>query len=542
VLDGQVRGSFAHNDRLKTDDYDINAQHYQELSPNTHITGQGSFVSSRTYSSSALYGRTLEQRTNRFLTSSIALSHHADWASIDAVVARSEDLDADASIADPDGQGPLHGAKTGTQATSFDVQSSTPTISLAFPTRTLGSMAPLRGTRWEKAFNTLYFGLDTRFVETRQRQSFVARQDTFRVNGVLDSSSVLDQSTTIRRAFGSSLALSDSRRPFGWLNLAPRFNADFAVFDYDEAGNRLAPAASWNAGVSTSTTMYGTFRTRLGPLVGLRHSLFPSASFSFAPEIRGHTFVDANGVTHPRFTSVGGIGVSSFRQAFLTLGLDQRLQAKLRHGDNIQRLDNLVSLSMRSSYNMLWEQQHQKHPFSPISTSLQIQPPGTLSFSLSSTVDPYEGRPMRNLSFYSGYTLQKGQARLASAPALPTEQTSQTSAAGFAEDWSVQFAYSYSGGYGGPTWTSAQTLNAVGHYQFSPGWGLEYSTQVDLVSHRVGTQRFVLTRDLHCWTASFTRVFTQGGEAEYYFRLSVKELRELYVERGTRTGSLGGIQ
>ncbi|MEO5618106.1 MAG: hypothetical protein ABIS67_10060, partial [Candidatus Eisenbacteria bacterium] len=147
-----------------------------------------------------------------------------------------------------------------------------------------------------------------------------------------------------------------------------------------------------------------------------------------------------------------------------------------------------------------------------------------------------------SLSFYSGYSLQKGRGQTSAAPALPTEQTAAGTVSGFSEDWSVQLAYSYAGGYAGPRWQSAQTLNGVGHLQFSPGWALEYSSQVDLVNRRVGTQRYGLVRDLHCWTASFTRTFNQGGEAEYYFRLGVKDLKELYVERGTRTGSIGGIQ
>ena len=33
-----------------------------------------------------------------------------------------------------------------------------------------------------------------------------------------------------------------------------------------------------------------------------------------------------------------------------------------------------------------------------------------------------------------------------------------------------------------------------------------------------------------------------GGEAEYYFRISIKEQSEIYYERGTRAGSIGGIQ
>ena len=78
-------------------------------------------------------------------------------------------------------------------------------------------------------------------------------------------------------------------------------------------------------------------------------------------------------------------------------------------------------------------------------------------------------------------------------------------------------------------------------YQVSPAWGVEYSASYDITARKVGTQRFALSRDLHCWQATFTRTFTAGGEAEYYFRLGVKEQREIYIERGTRAGSIGGI-
>ena len=83
---------------------------------------------------------------------------------------------------------------------------------------------------------------------------------------------------------------------------------------------------------------------------------------------------------------------------------------------------------------------------------------------------------------------------------------------------------------------SAST-NFVGRAQLTPSWGIEYSTSYDATLHEVGTQRFAVTRDLHCWQAAFTRTFNSGGEAEYYFRLSVKDQKELFLERGSRTGS-----
>jgi len=80
------------------------------------------------------------------------------------------------------------------------------------------------------------------------------------------------------------------------------------------------------------------------------------------------------------------------------------------------------------------------------------------------------------------------------------------------------------------------------HFGLTPNWRLDYSASLDITGRQLVTQRFGLTRDLHCWQATFTRVFVVGGEAEYYFRIGVKEQKEIYLERGTRIGSLGGIQ
>ena len=154
---------------------------------------------------------------------------------------------------------------------------------------------------------------------------------------------------------------------------------------------------------------------------------------------------------------------------------------------------------------------------------------------------------MRSLSSYLGLHLTSADTRRTGAPALAVERTAR-SAEPFEDNWNVALTYSYSGGYTGGffgsanrNWSSTRNANTVINYQLSPGWSAEYAASFDLTRREIGTQRFALTRDLHCWQASFTRTFTAGGEAEYYFRLQVKEQREIYIERGTRSGSIGGI-
>src|SRR5207244_10928567 len=92
----------------------------------------------------------------------------------------------------------------------------------------------------------------------------------------------------------------------GLLNVAPNFTAEQVTFDFDEQGHHIGigtgqtltgtSAAVWRTGVSSNATFYGTFRPRLGSLVGLRHIVTPSASFAFSPATTaGDRFHDFGG-------------------------------------------------------------------------------------------------------------------------------------------------------------------------------------------------------------------------------------------------------
>ena len=81
-------------------------------------------------------------------------------------------------------------------------------------------------------------------------------------------------------------------------------------FDFDEQGHHIGigpgqsltstSAGVWRAGATANTTLYGTFRPRLGQLVGLRHIVTPSATFAFSPATSAGN----------RFNDFGGFGVS----------------------------------------------------------------------------------------------------------------------------------------------------------------------------------------------------------------------------------------
>ena len=553
LVDGSFRTSYARDKGLNTSNWDLDANHEQELSPHTRLSARASFVSSRDYNSSNLYGRSIAQRLNRFLTSNIALSHSADWASFNAVADRRQDLDADNAIQDPDGFGPLHGPPPGTLASLPNLTQNLPSLFVSFPTRSVGSLPGLRNRSAGKRLQTMYLALNSRFLSFHERRAYVANYESF-VNdsGRVDSVTIVGQRITTRRGFGTSASLSDSRRMFGWINLQPGVSGDAVVFDFDELGHTIVPTGTWSASVSSSASLYGTYRRRLGPVTGLRHVVSPRLSFTYSPEFGNLFYTDARGIRRQRFNSFGSIAVSGFRRERLDFGLDQRLQHKVGQGEKARKLENFASLSVSGAYNFLYREQNQRHPLTPLGANLFLQPPGIVNATAFATIDPYEGRPLRSLSYNSGVSLASRGRKARATPDLPTERTrsvySTDDVSDLQEAWNLGLSYSYSGGYAGgftalqTPWTSNQNANLVLRMRVTPAWSFNYSTSYDVTRRLSGIQYFSVSRDLHCWVTTFSRTFAPGGEAEYYVRLSVKDQRELYVERGTRTGSLGGIQ
>jgi len=173
-----------------------------------------------------------------------------------------------------------------------------------------------------------------------------------------------------------------------------------------------------------------------------------------------------------------------------------------------------------------------------------VQPPSLINASGFATIDPYQGHAVRAFNYNVGMDFAGTSKKRPSAPEIPGERRT-TYYTDILEEpptgWTLGLTYSYAGGRTVTEWQSNQTANMVLRMSPTPKWGLMYSSSYDVTHHVFGVQQFSLTRDLHCWMAQFTRTFAPQGETEYYFRLAVKQQRELYVERGNRVGSIGGI-
>jgi len=251
-------------------------------------------------------------------------------------------------------------------------------------------------------------------------------------------------------------------------------------------------------------------------------------------------------VRRPRFEGFGGIGISGSEASFMRFSLDQRLQAKLMRRGNLQRIDNLLSWTMSGSYDFLAARNGAPRPLSPISSTVRLQPPGVVTADLTWSNNLYEPRIVRSLSYNVNMYLSGGRTPIttvSSQAAGPASPTLEQRAQGPTLDvpWSMALSYSYAGGVSGSRWNSTKLLNGTLSVTLTPNWRGDYLASYDVSGRQMMTQRFGLTRDLHCWQAQFSRTLVINGEAEYYFRIGIKEQREVFYERGTRAQSFGGI-
>jgi len=204
-----------------------------------------------------------------------------------------------------------------------------------------------------------------------------------------------------------------------------------------------------------------------------------------------------------------------------------------------------------ASYNLLAKRQGRR-PLSNIRSDLTLHPLDRSQFNFSFEHDPYT-RTLRSFTASTGLTLsgtsrasedsiqemsdEPGEAAVREGNYLRPEGLTSTSL-----PWLVGLSIGYSGSRDPlGAWSSQATLNANTGFNLSRGWRFEYSTQYDMNSRDLRAQYLTVKRELHCWEAQFTRSIS-GDIREFYFKINVKLLPEVYYEQGSRgLRGFGGI-
>ena len=521
LLDGDFQGSWLRDSNRdsggESRGWSVRGTHAQTLPGGATLGVRADFTSSRTFRGDQDFGAGIDDRLNRRLKSSVELRRSWSRVSSNLALSRLEYLDE-------------------TTGAGVKVQYDGPSADFTINTGALGRApdASGRGGRLP-GLSTVYFGTGFRFRSVSTRR--------------------FDRTSESNQAIQETFSLSDNRKLGPYLRISPSLSASWAAFAEDARGRRNRGGASWSGSVSTGSTLYGNLLVRPGPLTGLRHVVEPSASWSYAPELRSLTYHDTTtGTRRSQFPSVGGIGLSGSKRSALSLSLNQRFHAKWGRGEKTVKKENLITWNTGTSYDFLAKRvtgtARTRH-FSTVSTSIGFRPFSSLESSASASYDPYDWDRL-SLSVQTTARIQPslfggGAPDSARAPGLEYGNFGEAGLRGSglggrtgtavgagtstAASWNLSVSHSFARRKGSKIATNS--LNLGLGLGLTPKWRGSGSIYVDLRERDVVSHSFTLQRDLHCWDLRFEHR-TSGDRAEYFFRINVKDLPDVQYHRESR--------
>jgi lipopolysaccharide export system protein LptA len=536
---GNVSGSYENGFGTGFNRWDLIGQHYQTLGPGFALTARADMTNSSQYRRDQDLGSNVQRRTQRNLRSNLSLQKAWSGGAANLGLLQTQDLDA-----------PPGGLETTRQL---------PSATLSLSARPLGR--PARGkesARWPWLSSTIYSFRANALYE-RKDYATLNRADTIWADtGQTVVDTVLQvpiDSTDARGATRLDFSLSDTRSLLGFVRLQPVFTMNGIYYSRDQAGEEHQFGAVWRAGISANTAIYGTFAPGLGPLRALRHVITPTLSFAFQPEQQDLFYVDAAGVRRSRFQGVTGVSLVSGRQKLLGFSLRNDLHLKVGDPVRPRVINNLITMETSGFYDML----RVERPLSDISTRLNVKPIQRSDFGFSFVHNPYD---LRLLQFGAATGIgfqgqnpygEEGRSRY-EEPGAQVQDANALTPEGLAPTalpWMVNVSAGYSGSRsrdalapgGYSPWISSVTVRGAGALNLTKNWHLEYSGQFDAKTGRMISQAFTVKRELHCWEMQFVRSISGDVGDEYYFKINVKNLPEVYYEQGSRgLRGFGGAQ
>lgn len=527
LLSGQFDGSLTREIATGDQRWDFEGRHTQQIGQEGRLIVHADFVSDKNYRQDT--SDNLELQLRRQLESDV--SYSTKWESISLTVAaeRRENLDTDR------------------------VTQSLPRLGLLLSKITLARASSEksvhRGTYLSGRLNASSTLSKTADDEQRQQQAnltanlnsdfrFHGRSQSIRSNTVLTGlrkdagewCSGCEGGMWTNSAVGNTTDLVAKFLPFGWLNLDPSATLSFAVYDNDKEGNRLPVRVMYWGGFSSNASVFRTFFPRLGFLRAIRHVITPRASFSYRPDFSKY---------QGRFYSLPGISGEVGKSSVLNLGIENRFQAKVSIGEEVKKVNNLASLVTSTSYDFLYRDKGLETPWSLLRNQLRIYPARFLDLDLTFVNDLHDFR-FESLDFQTRFQYTGGrplfpgfmETVLEEEPLVAEEgvnKVSQTPPT--TNPWHLDLIYRFSKGFNGAednSWIDLQT-----GFNFASNWRLEYGSRFDISGGETVYQEFSLYRDLHCWEGRFVRRYSQGIW-QYFFRINIKVLPDIYTERGLR--------
>ncbi|MBN1755474.1 LPS assembly protein LptD [bacterium] len=298
-----------------------------------------------------------------------------------------------------------------------------------------------------------------------------------------------------------------------YLTLTPRLNLKATLYDEDKEGHKFPLRTICDAQINAKTIMYGNFPIRIGKMDGIRHVFSPSAGFSWRPK-----FKDMD-----RFYSVGGVGGSAAEDRRLNFSVSNIFQLKIKEGAQTKKI-NLFNASTSGSYNFLSEEQ----PLSDLKTSLRTQPFSFWNINISMTHSFYpEGSDqielvpnLKNISVNSDLSFQQ-----------MLNWREDNSLEKKSHRWDTRISHYFSKTISSDINLQSHWLKFKTTFEITSNWKIDYDLYFDIEAFEKVSEQIVIYRDMHCFEGRFVWV-PMGYENGYYFKINVKEHKEVKIEGG----------
>jgi hypothetical protein len=318
--------------------------------------------------------------------------------------------------------------------------------------------------------------------------------------------------------------------------------------------------ASYSLGATVDTRIYGIAQPEGKPwfdkLAGIRHTIVPSVSYTFAPKL------DSN----PRFLPNPKIPATAFQARQQTIGFNlgndvdlklapEKAAAPADSGKKPPKVEpyKLLSASSGASYNFARDTRE----WSDINSSFSLYLTKNVAFTLLTTHALYDnfttGEPDALVSpILTSYSFgwRKGVSvagnfsdgvRVKDTRGFPTDRFGSS-------PWSTELNYSFQfnstrvggGGGGDPlssligadgTFRRDRTHTAGGSLKLNPTatWQMSYDTDYDFSKGRFSRHSFAFHRLLHCWDMDF-RWTPQGMSEGWQFNIRIIDLPDVKLE------------
>ena len=517
AVDGNARFDYVKNFGSKqngfreSNEWIVESRHAQTFSPSASFNSSLKFVSSDEAQASIDQAQDITRFIDRRVYSTA--SFRKSWGGTNVSLSATRDQKLNVSL-----------------PTEARIASTLPSFSLNFPQRSLwfGDTHP-KGEQgvWERGLGSVMF--TPKIAATRTSEESMAR-------------SYSRVSTGYNVGFNRQVRVG-----FVGFNPSARMGWSYArllTYQVHEGYESLYPASSrpresnefsMSLGADMSAKAFGTFYPRIGPLIGIRHTMTPSVRYGFTPKMNAQ---------------------QRQSQSF-QWGLDNSIDIKLRKGAQEVKSNDVLAWYLSGSYNPALPA---SAAFSDITSRSQLRIGNNLTFNVNNRYSPYQGKILSNdFGMAFNVTLKGGlnypavwaapeqeritaaidgdKSRAATQPSGGLEPGSPGGAAG----WSLSMGYNLSEAWSeGTVRTIRSNLRYNGSAQLSRGWRLVVNGYYNIEDRDFTQQSYRLERDLHCWEASFVHERT-GNDWRYYFEIRIKAHTEIKYERGSRAvGSFFG--